>query len=210
MDGVKPGCPSDETLEAYLYEDLSYIQKTKVRIHLAFCGRCRKRLLDLKNFSNMLSQIPSEELPPGFVDSILQSMEEWGDPTPVPVCDEEDQVVLRPGMKVRWALGTLLFLVSGLIQWHYADYLPWFLSSSYVTGLKGLAEIWQYIRSGAWWQSVQQVVAAVRTDGLGALEILGGSLPTQIAGVVVFGGIVTAVFFSQLKASRGKREGNQR
>ncbi|MGE5579351.1 MAG: hypothetical protein ACM3WU_04825 [Bacillota bacterium] len=210
MDGVKPGCPSDMTLEAYIYEDLSYMQKIKVRVHLAFCCSCRKRLLDLRSFNKMLAEIPNEELPSGFLDNVLQSMDEWGDPTPVAAEEEEDQVIVGPDMKVRWALGTLMFLVSGLIQWKYADYLPGFLSSGYLTGLKGLAEFWQYVRSGAWWQSVLQVIAAVRTDGLGALEILGDSLPTQIAGVVVFGGIVTAVFISQLKASRGKREGHRR
>jgi len=210
MDGVKPGCPSDMTLEAFIYEDLSYIEKIKVRVHLAFCGACRKRLQDLKNFNKMLAEIPSEELPCGFIGSVLQSMEEWGDPTPVPAHEEEDQVSLGPSIKLRRASRTLMFLISGFIQWQYADYLPKFLSVSYVTGLKGLAEFWQYVRSGAWWQSTLQVIEAVKTDGLGALEILGAALPTQIAGVVVFGGIVTAVFVSQLKASRGKREGQDR
>ena len=125
MDGLRPGCPPDATLEAYLYEDLPYLQNARVRVHLAFCKSCRKRLLDLRNFSAMLSQIPIEEPPDGFVDDILSSMERWGDPTPVAVADEEDQVpVCGPSAKVRWALGTLLFVASSFVQWQYGDYLP--------------------------------------------------------------------------------------
>ena len=211
MDGLRPGCPPDATLEAYLYEDLPYLQNARVRVHLAFCKSCRKRLLDLRNFSAMLSQIPIEEPPDGFVDDILSSMERWGDPTPVAVADEEDQVpVCGPSAKVRWALGTLLFVASSFVQWQYGDYLPGYLSSSYLTGLKGLGQMWEFFRSGAWWQTTVQVFQAVRTDGLGALEILGTSIPTQLAGVIVFGGIVTAVFVGQLRASRGKREGHHR
>jgi len=211
VDGLRPGCPDDTTLEAYLYEDLPYLQKARVRIHLAFCKSCQKRLADLCNFTAMLSRIPIEEPPEGFLEDVLSSMDEWGDPTPAAVEDEEDQIPVRgPSAKVRWALGTLLFVVSSLVQWQYGDYLPSYLSSSYLTGLRGLGEMWEFFRSGAWWQTTVQVFQAVQTDGLGALEILGTSIPTQIAGVIVFGGIVTAVFVSQYRASRGKREGHHR
>lgn len=211
MSGQRRGCPEDTTLEAYLYEDLPYLQWVRVRAHLAFCRACRKRLADLRDFTQMLSRIPNEEPPAGFLDDILKSMENWGDPTPAPVEEESDQVTLRgPSMKVRWALGTALFIVSTVVQWQYGEYLPKYLSGSYVSALKELGQVWEFFRSGAWWQSTLQIVQAFRTDRLGALEILGTSIPTQVLGVIVFGGIVTTVFIGQLKASRGKREGHRK
>lgn len=205
------GCPDDFTLEAYVYEDLPYLQKARVRVHLALCKRCQKRLRALEHFSEMLSQIPREEPPVGFLDDILTSMDEWGDPTPVAAIEEDDQVPVRgPSARVRWALGTVFFVVSSFIQWQYGEYFPSYLSGSYLTGLRGLGQVWEFFRSGGWRQTTVHVFEAVRTDGLGALEILGTSLPTQIAGVLVFGGIVTAVFVSQYRASRGKREGHRK
>ncbi len=212
MDGLKAGCPDDITLEMYLYEDLPSLQKTRVRAHLVFCPACRKRLAELRTFSTIISKAPYEEMPEGFVDDIVKSLDNWGDPTPVAApCEEEDQVVARgPAVKVRWAMGFLMFAISAAVQWLYGDYLPGFLTNGYVTGLKGVKGLWEYVSSGQWWQGALQVVNAVRTDGLGALEILGTALPTQVAGVVVFGGIVTAIFVNQLRASRGKREGRNR
>lgn len=211
MDGLRPGCPDETILESYLYEDLSYVQRTRVRVHLVLCKGCRKRLEDLRQFNAMLSEIPLEEPPAGFLDDVLSSLDNWGDPTPAAAEDEEDQIPVRgPSLKVRWALGTLLFVVSSFVQWHYGEYLPSYLSSSYMSGLKGLGQMWEYFRSGAWWQATVQVFQAVRTDGLGALEILGTSIPTQIAGVIVFGGIVTAVFIGQFRASRRGKEGHHR
>lgn len=211
MGDLRPGCPDDVMLEAYLYQDLPYLQKARVRVHLALCKRCQKRLHDLEHFSETLSKIPPEEPPAGFLDDILTSMDEWGDPTPVPAAEEDDQVPVHgPSVRVRWALGTVFFLVSSFIQWQYGEYLPRYLSGSYLTGLRGLGQVWEFFRSGGWWQTTVHVFEAVRTDGLGALEILGTSIPTQIAGVLVFGGIVTAVFVSQFRASRGKREGHRK
>jgi hypothetical protein len=72
-----------------------------------------------------------------------------------------------------------------------------------------LQTLWDFVRSGALWQSIRQIFAAIQTDGLSALGILGTTIPVQIAGVIVFGGIVTAVFVSQLKASRNRGEGHR-
>ncbi len=211
MDGLRTGCPDDITLEAYLYEDLSYLKRVRVRVHLMFCRSCRERLEGLRNFTGMLSSIPVEEPPAGFCDDIIKSMENWGDPTPVAAYDEDEQEAVRgSSMRVRWALGTAFFILSTILQWQYGDYLPGYLSNSYVVGLKGLGQVWEFFRSGQWWQSTMLIVQAIRTDRLSALQILGTAIPTQVAGVVVFGGIVTAVFVSQLKASRARREGYHR
>jgi hypothetical protein len=196
------------TLEEYLYEELPYLAKARVRLHLMSCSACRNRLESLRRFSRMLSAIPREEPPAGFLDDLVKSIDTWGVPTPAAVMDHEEQVPVArgPAIKVRWALGAIMFLVSSVLQWQYGDYLPRYLNGSYLSTLKGLQSLWESVRSGALWRSITQVVAAVRTDGISALRILGTTLPTQIAGVVVFGGIVTAVFISQLKASRRKGE----
>lgn len=211
MDGLKTGCPDDMTLEAYLYEDLPYLPKTRVRVHLMFCPSCRERLADLRDFTAMLSEIPLEEPPAGFLEGLVKDVDNWGDPTPAAAEDEDEQESVHlPSLRLRWALGALMFIVSSVVQWQYGEYLPGYLSGSYLTGIKGLGQVWDFIRTGAFWRNTLQVIEAVRTDGLSALEILGTSIPTQIAGVVVFGGIVTAVFISQLKASRTRREGHHR
>ncbi len=211
MDGLSKRHPDDMTLEAYLYEDLPFLRKTRVRVHLMLCAACRKRLAGLREFSKMLSEVPLEEPPGGFMDDLVKSIDTWGEPTPVAPALEDEQVPIRgPSAKLRWALGAAMFVVSTILQWQYGDYLPQYLSGSYLSGLKSLGQVWEYISSGAFWRNTLLVIEAVRTDGLSALEILGTSIPTQIAGVIVFGGIVTAVFVSQLKASRNRREGHHR
>ncbi len=206
MAGLNKRCPDDMTLEAYLYEDLSYMAKARLRLHLMLCSACRRRLESLSQFSRMLSKIPREEPPAGFVDDLMKAVDGWGVPTPAAAADQEDQApaVRGPALRVRWALGAVMFVVSTIFQWQYGDYLPRYLSGSYISTLKGLQSLWEFVRSGALWQNTAQVISAIRADEFSALEILRTALPTQVAGVIVFGGIVTAVFVSQLKASRRK------
>lgn len=211
MDGLKKGCPDDTVLEALIYDDLPALKRLSVRAHLVLCADCRKRLERLRAFSEALSKVDFEEPPADFVLDLVKSVDSWGVPTPVPVVEEDSQSAPLHGaaLRWRWALGAMMFAISGFLQWRYGDYLPGFLSGNYVSTLKGLQSLWDFVWSGALWQNITQVVAAIRTDGISALQILGNTLPSQVAGVVVFGGIVTAVFVSQLRASRRRGEGHR-
>lgn len=211
MDGLRRGCPDDAVLEALIYEDLPVLKRLTVLAHLMVCAGCRKRLQDLRAFSEVLSKTDFEEPPADFVMDLVKSIDAWGVPTPAPSVEESDQTapLHGPALRWRWALGAVMFLASSFLQWQYGDYLPQYLSSNYISTLKGLQGVWNYIWSGALWRSISEVVSAVRTDGLSALRILGTTIPSQIAGVVVFGGIVTAVFVSQLRALRRRGEGHK-
>lgn len=210
MGGLGRICPDDITLEEYLYQDLSCLDRVRVRLHLAVCPMCRERLQGLRRFSRCLLEVPLEEPPREFMDDLVRAMDSWGVPTPAASGEDEQAVDARvPSLRVRWALGVFLFVVSTVLQWQYADQLPHYMSGSYLSNLKGLGSLWDSIVSGALWQNTVQVFAAIRTDGLSALEILGSTLPTQIAGVIVFGGIVTAVFISHIRASRRRGEGHR-
>ena len=211
MDSLRTRCPDDMVLEAFVYNDLPMLRRLWVRSHLLVCRACRHRIEDLRSFSNALSGTAFEEPPAGFAFDLVKAVDSWGVPTPAAAVDESDQAasVHGPALRWRWAAGALMFLASSFLQWKLGDYLPQYLSGSYLSGLKGLQSLWDSIVSGALWQSIVLVIAAIRTDGLSALEIMGATIPTQIAGVVVFGGIVTAVFVSQMRASRRRGEGHR-
>ena len=203
---MKRRCPDDITLEAYLYEDLPPLMTLRVRFHLAFCADCRARLEGLRRFSQVLSALRPEEPPDGFLEGIVSSMDSWGVPTPAAIEEDQKKEARGPGLRLRWALGAALFVASTILQWEYGDRLPEYLGGSYVWTLKGLRSAWEFIASGALWAYLSELIAAIRTDGFSAFRILGRALPAQVAGVLVFGGIVTAVFISQLKGMRQKGE----
>jgi len=211
LDGMKSGCPDDSTLEAYIYGDLGALERLRVLAHFPVCPACRERLEGLRRFSEALSEMPLEEPPAGFASDLVRAIDTWGVPTPGAAEEEGEQTrpVRGTALRLRWVLGAFVFLVSSFVQWRYGDYLPRYLSGNYVFSLKGLQTLWDFVRSGALWQSIRQIFAAIQTDGLSALGILGTTIPVQIAGVIVFGGIVTAVFISQLKASRNRGEGHR-
>jgi len=70
VDVVKEDCPSDTTLEMYLYEDLPYAQMAKVRAHMVVCHSCQKRLCDLRKFNLSLANVPYEEPPAELAENI--------------------------------------------------------------------------------------------------------------------------------------------
>jgi len=209
VDSLKKRCPDDVTLEAYLYEDLPLLATLRIRFHLAFCGDCRARLEVLRRFSEALSALPAEEPPDGFFERIVSSMDTWGVPTPAAIDDDQQEEVRGPGLRLRWAFGAALFVASTILQWEYGDRLPEYLGGSYLWTLKGLRSAWEFVTSGALRSYLSELVAAIRTDGFSAFRILGRALPAQVAGVLVFGGIVTAVFISQLKGMRQKGENHK-
>lgn len=211
MDGLRKGCLDDATLEALIFGDLPALRRVYAKAHLTLCAGCRKRLGDLRSFSEALAKMEFEEPPADFVRDLVRSIDSWGVPTPAPVVQESDQEALLHGAALgwRWALVTALLVVSSLLQWQNGDYLPQYLSGNYVSTLKSLGYFWDSVWSGALWQNIAQVMTAIRTDGLSALRILRTTLPSQILGVVVFGGIVTAVFVSQIRASRRGGDGRR-
>ena len=210
MDSLSGRCPDDIDLEAYMYGDLPGLKVLRVRLHLMFCATCRMRLQSLRRFSEALSSMPLEEPPPELLDGLVSSIDGWGAPTPAAPGEEDRSHEVRgPELKLRWALGAVFFVISTVLQWQYGEYLPQYLSGSYIWTLKGLQSAWEFVVSGSLWDYFAEVVSAIRTDGFSALRILGRALPAQVAGVIVFGGIVTAVFISQLKGMRQKGENHK-
>ncbi len=204
-------CPDDTMLESLIYGDLSTLESVSVRFHTFLCPPCRKRLSDLRKFQSLLSEIPVAEPPDGFTEHLLQEVDSWQFPPPEPLMEdiagaylgEED--VQEPevkGLRLRWALGTASFFVMSFLQWRFSDRLPPALQGRYLMSFADLDGLWDFIFSGAWLRSLRDIFTAIRADGISSLKILGDTVPTQIAGVLVFGGIVTAILITQLRSSR--------
>lgn len=205
-----PGtCPDDVKLESHLYKDLTAIDSLRVRVHLAFCSSCRKRLSDLEKFQRELAQIQHAEVPEGLLDTLMSQVQAFEFPPPILPADQipagdryRGTPEEAPGqLRIEWAFGAIAFLVLSVGRWLLADRLPPALKGRYLTPLADLAGLWDFFASGAWLSSLKGIVTAVRADGISSLKIMSGPVLSQIAGVFAFGGIVTAVLLYQWKTS---------
>ena len=203
-------CPDDLQLESFISGDLSTIESVTVRVHTLLCPSCRKRLSDLRAFQSVLKDIPVLEPPEGFSDKLLAEVASWDFPPPEPLVEDVAKAYLEEegaepevkGIRLRWSLATTAFFVMSFLQWRFSDILPPILQGKYLMSFAELDSLWNFLFSGAWLRSLKDVVAAIRVDGISSLRILGDTVPTQIVSVLVFGGIVTAVFINQLRSSR--------
>jgi hypothetical protein len=203
-------CPDDTKLESLIYGDLYGFPSLFVRIHTSLCPICRKRLSAFCAFRSALSEIPSSEPPDGFAEALLARVRSWEFPPPKPGIEDlagayqgEDvpEIGLK-GLRLRWALGMASCFALSFLQWRFSDSLPPILQGRYLMSFAELDGLWDFVFSGAWFRSLKSVITAIRVDGLASIKILGGTVPTQISGVLVFGGIVTAAFITQLRSSR--------
>lgn len=210
-------CPDDERLEGYLYRTLSILEESVVRLHLCSCGRCRARLESMREFDCAIRAIPTEEPPLGFEDDLIRMVKSWDfDPDPPAaqagsLSDEREAMPVSWGYRVRWAVGSLVFLLGTFLQYRYGSLLHGAFGerANLFFSLQDLGSLLNHIVSGAWISSVKAIIAAVRTDGFASLEILRTALPSQALGVLVFGGITMVVFVSQHRASKGRGEGTE-
>jgi hypothetical protein len=208
-------CPDDVRLEEYLYRDLSLWEDSVVRIHLLTCRECRAKLAGLREFDLALKSISIEEPPAGFEDDLLRMVRTWDfDPDPpsfemLSPHEDSEPLTLSRAYKLRWAVGSLVFVLGSFLQHRYGPLIPGTLGmrTNFLFSLQDLGALWEYFTSGAWWNSIVSVISAVKTDGFASLEILSTALPSQALSVLVFGGIAVVVFFSQHRASKDRGEG---
>src|ERR1700733_491937 len=64
-----------ELLSAYLDGMLADNDRLKAEAHLAACPDCRRELKELKAVSKMVSELPQEPLPAGFMERLQQRRE---------------------------------------------------------------------------------------------------------------------------------------
>lgn len=203
-------CSDDTKLESLIYGDLSPFESLFMRIHVLSCPSCRERLEAFRALRSALSELPSTEPPDGFAERLLAQVDSWEFPPPKPMIEDvarayqgEDVSETEPeGLRIRWALGTASFFVLSFLHWRFSDSLPPILQGRYLMSFAELDGLWDFVLSGAWFRSLKSIITAIRVDGFQSIRILGGTVPTQIAGVLLFGGIVTAAFITQLRSSR--------
>ncbi|HHX28868.1 MAG: anti-sigma factor family protein [Bacillota bacterium] len=207
-------CPDDIRLESYFYGDLAPLEESLIRLHVGTCPKCRAKIEELRQFNAFLRLYPVEEPPMGFEDDLLRMVRSWDfGPDPVPSGTEEDleeeKIEMSWGYKVRWAVASLVLALGSILQYKYGSFLPTAFGkgTNLLSSLQDMGALWRQIVSGAWWDGLVSVATALRTDGLASLEILQSALPSQIASVLVFGGITMVVFLNQRKASKDGGEG---
>ncbi|HHY76813.1 MAG TPA: hypothetical protein GX500_08640 [Firmicutes bacterium] len=206
-------CPDDMRLEDYFYGDLAPVEKTLLRLHVNTCPRCKAKLEALRRFEELLRLYPAEEPPAGFEEDLLRMVRSW-DFEPRPDAGRGRGAFeggwLR-GYKIRWAVASLVMAIVSLLEWRFASRPPAFFgsTSSFLASLYDLGALWDWVASGAWWDSLVSVVSAVKTDGIASLGILRYALPSQMVSVLVFAGISTVVLFRRRRSSNDRGEGTR-
>lgn len=202
-------CPGDVELEDYFYNQLSPLRARLIRYHITKCSVCQERLESIRQFDQVFMNISFEEPPPGLctriIDSIQTSTSDAGHTTVVkqPLLDAP---VLS--LKIRWAASAALIVLNTLLYWRFGNYFSRSGSNKYILGWNDLKMFFDLAKSGALRNVLTQIITALKTDGLFALEIIGSVLPNQFLSVIVFSGIATVVLLTQLWVSRsGGRKG---
>ncbi len=194
-------CPGDDRLEAYLYKDLTFGAAFFMKLHLAGCKDCRKRLKCFRDFRDTLSSIPLSEPPEGYCERLLAVAGTWECPGGHKSF-QPNRMFAPYRARLGWALGVVLFAATGLLQWRFGDSLPEPVKGHYFLSFGDAQALWSFVTSGAFLASLRDIVAAVKADGLSALVILGETILPRAAGVIVFGGVVSVMFVKSLRQPR--------
>lgn len=101
-----------DSLSAYLDKELPEAENARVEAHLADCGECRGYLDELKSLSKLLSNLPQEALPAGFMARLERKRRAEAGTAEKP---ERDYWLLP--FPARVAAFALSSMIVGLVVW---------------------------------------------------------------------------------------------
>lgn len=194
---MRSKCPDDLLLDEYVFGGMGPFMRARVFLHLARCGRCRARIKELEKLEMFLNQVGEEEPPLEFTNFLVTQARSWcANP-----CWSESVVEMgdRLGMRIRWLPAALLLLLSALHSWYNAGG-----AQSYFnlvgSDWASLAGVIDFITSGNWRIAIEGILAALKGGGIFALKVIAESLPFLTSSVILFGVVVLAKAFSQLRS----------